>query len=470
MNCHYALVVTSCNRHDLLKQALDSFILTSSVKPRCTIIVEDSAEGQPGWLRDNWHYYSGAFGRIVWLQNNTRRGQVYSIDRAIGEIPKDIELVFWLEDDWAFIQGGYMQQALEILDRYPAICQVVFRKDWPHKLIWDGRFEGFEIAQPYWRGDWGGWTWNPCLTRVSDLKRFGSYASQAGFVHGLKHEQVFSRKFLDAGYRIAALPRHCIHTGGARSRSVEPLGDLPRILLAVPACHAYEYGAWESGDSPSFNKARAYNGEAYGTDIHISERAKDRIAAVRETWAKDAAVFPNVDVRFFYGVPHNREAAADEVFLPCGDTYADLPAKSIAICRYALAQGYDLLVKLDDDTLVYVDKLVDECLGLQADYAGHLNGRMATGGPGYILTKRAFEIVAKHAGSNNHWAEDVTVGKCLFHHDIQPVDLPGHHSGRQQHWFWPRAFDPVTVPDNAVTIHAVQPDVMRDWYRWKLGA
>src|SRR6185312_15109230 len=100
MNCHYALFVTSCNRHDLLKQALDTFIATASVKPRCTIIIEDSTEPKPTWLQDNWHQYSGALGRIEWIQNAARRGQVYSIDRAIAAIPKDIELVFWLEDDW----------------------------------------------------------------------------------------------------------------------------------------------------------------------------------------------------------------------------------------------------------------------------------------------------------------------------------------------------------------------------------
>lgn len=470
MNCHYCLVVTSCDRHDLLQKALDSFISTCNVKPRCTIIVEDSTTPIPSWLKERWHYYNGALGRITWIQNTARRGQVYSIDRAIAAIPKDIELVFWLEDDWAFSSSGYIQPALEILDKHPLVCQVVFRSDWPHPIIRDSRIANVPIAQPYWKGDWGGWTWNPHLTRVADLKRFGAYASQAGFVNGLKHESTFSRKFLDAGYRIAALNRHCYHTGANRSRSIEPLAAMPRILVAIPACHAYEYGAWESAASPRFDQAKAYNGTAYGTDIHISESGKDRVAALRETWVKDAIKFPFVDVRLFYGAPHDRGAEKDEIFMACGDTYADLPAKSIAICRYASENGYDLLVKLDDDTLCYLDRLMDECIGLQGDYAGHLNGKMATGGPGYILTKRAFTIVAEKAGANNHWAEDVTVGKCLFHHNIHPINLEGHYSGRSDHWFWPKGhFDPSTLPGGEVTIHAVQPNVMREWWEWKNG-
>jgi len=47
MASNISLVVTSCARHDLLRQTLDSFITTTDMQPRETIIVEDSDTPMP---------------------------------------------------------------------------------------------------------------------------------------------------------------------------------------------------------------------------------------------------------------------------------------------------------------------------------------------------------------------------------------------------------------------------------------
>ena len=44
------LVVTSCDRHDLLKETLESFIQFADQKPKRTRIIEDSAKPAPAWL------------------------------------------------------------------------------------------------------------------------------------------------------------------------------------------------------------------------------------------------------------------------------------------------------------------------------------------------------------------------------------------------------------------------------------
>src|ERR1700676_1449010 len=222
-NVHYALCVTSCNRHDLLRVTIDSFMNAGcgGINPRCTIICEDSDTPMPEWLKD--HKYASRLGKITWLQNESRRGQVYTVDRLVAAIPKDIERVLWLEDDWQCDRGGFANEALEILDKYPKISQVILHNDWGQPLIDQPLFEGFKVAMPYWHKHWGGWSFNPTFTRVETIKQFGTYASQAAFVNGLKHEEVFSKKFLDAGYRRAALPHYFHHIGGGRSRSVEPL-------------------------------------------------------------------------------------------------------------------------------------------------------------------------------------------------------------------------------------------------------
>jgi hypothetical protein len=463
VNCHYALCVTSCNRLDLLRRTLASFAATCDIHPRSTVVVEDSDLDMPEWLREPEF---ARLGKINWIKNEQRRGQVYSIDRLIAAIPKGIERVFWLEDDWEAASGGYLKPALEIIETHPQISQVIVRSDWPHPLVQDPAYP-FPIAEPYWAqpgGSWGGWTWNPHVTRTETLKRFGTYASQAGYVSGFQHELIFSRKFLDAGYRIAAIPGHFRHIGHERSRASEPLHQrAPRILIAIPACSSFKYGAWESESSPHYNPANAYNGVCYGQDIHVSG-PNPRIQAVKDTWAKDLAPFAeHVALKFFYGQGH--PAAENEVSLPVPDDYEHLPHKTIAICRWARDNGYGIVFKCDDDSYVWVDRLIPELLGFTGEYGGYLNGEHCSGGPGYVLTKRAINVIANTC-TGWSWAEDVTVGHELLAHDIYPVHLQGHKSGRGDHWFWPNGFDPAKLEGNEVCVHAVQPEVMRAAYAW----
>lgn len=473
MGSNVTMVVTACGRNELLRDTLDSFIRVNcgGAKPDRTIIVEDGMAGMPEWLKENIHYYSANFGTVEYVKNEARMGQVYSIDRAYSLVKTDY--IFHCEEDWVFQQGGdFLRQSKEILGTYPQIIQVSLRGDtgW-HQLIDDPKYPGMKVCMPYWKGGWGGISWNPGLRRLSDYQRLGSYGRHLSYsATGLASEQSLSRKLLDMGYRIADLGRPIVvHTGGNQSRSAGFAPTVPKMLIAILACHEFKYSKWESGDSPSFNPGNAYNGEAYGTGIHISGE-NTRTAALRDTWTKDVAGFPNVDCKFFYGTPHDRPALEDEVFLSCGDSYADLPAKTIEICKYALAHDYGYVFKCDDDSLVYVDRILQEVMGSHADYAGYLNGRVATGGTGYWLSRRAFGIIANHASPANHWAEDVSVSKCLFHHNIQGVHLAGHRTGKSDHWFWPDGkFDAATLPSDASAIHAVQPDVMRQWYAHKEG-
>jgi hypothetical protein len=270
---------------------------------------------------------------------------------------------------------------------------------------------------------------------------------------------------LDRGFRIADLNRPIVvHIGGARSRAVEPLKELPKVLIAIPVCHKYVYGKWESANSPHFNPANAYNGHAYGTDIHISED-NDRVAALRDTWLKDIVPFNvHLEYKLFYGQPHTRPALPDEVYLSCPDDYEHLPDKTVAICRWAAEQDkYDYIFKCDDDTGVYVDRLVQELMTNRFDYAGYTHSNICTGGTGYWLSRRAYKEIARN-GLQDHWAEDVTVGKIMSHANIYPLHLDTHRSGRQDHWFWKDGYDPKVDMDGISTFHAVRPADMRAWH------
>jgi hypothetical protein len=449
----YTLAVTSCGRHELLHKTLTSFIECISHPPFETIIYEDGPAGKPDWLDSLFP----RLGRVRWITGNDRRGQAYAIDALYQEIKT--EYIFWSEDDWLFHESGFLQKSQQILANHKNISMVALRSDWNHPLINDPR--GFQIAEPYWGGIWGGVCWNPGLRRLSDYRRYGSYGRHVGYgIHGLGHEQTWSKKHLDDGYRIAVLPRHCYHIGGGCSRAIEPIVTrLPKILIAVPACREFKYGRWESRQSPHYNPAN----EPYCEDIHISG-PNPRIQAVRDTWFKDIEPFAHhVEAKFFYGAGSAIDSP-DSVVLPVPDDYEHLPHKTQAICRWALQNGFDYVFKCDDDTAVYVQRLVLESLMHPCmDYAGFLHNETCTGGPGYFLSKRAMRAVAQ-AGTPDIWAEDVWVSTIMGRAGIAALMLPGHTPGFAAHWFWPNEFDAKKLNDAIVTVHAVQPEMMRKWY------
>jgi hypothetical protein len=422
-----------------------------------TIILEDGPREKPAFFDRLFP----RFGKVKWIKNGDRRGQSYSIDRLYSEIHE--EYIFWCEDDWEFTESYFLQPSKQILDANPDISMVALRSDWNHPLVEDPR--GFKIAEPYWGGVWGGTCWNPGLRRLSDYRRFGSYGRHVGYgTHGLGHEQKWSKLHLDSGYRIAVLPNHCHHIGEQRSKAIEQLDvRLPKILVAIPACREFNYGKWESRQSPHYDPAN----EPYCEDIHISG-PNPRIAAVRETWFKDLEGFSHhVTGKFFYGRPTNAGglyAPADSVFLQVDDDYAHLPHKTQAICRWALENGFDYVFKCDDDTAVYVERLVLELLeNPNLEYGGCLNGETCTGGPGYFLGKRAMRAVVD-AGTPDFWAEDVWVSQVLARKNIYGTSLPGHNAAWAVHWVWPKEFDKSKLSSDIVTLHAVQPDMMRTWY------
>jgi len=98
---------------------------------------------------------------LRWMNNGQRIGQIYSIDRAYREVKTDF--IMHCEEDWFFqnCAGEFIKESKEILNKYPEIIQVSLRGDtgW-HPLVKDPAYP-FHIAQPYWRGVWGGIAFNP---------------------------------------------------------------------------------------------------------------------------------------------------------------------------------------------------------------------------------------------------------------------------------------------------------------------
>lgn len=159
-----------------------------------------------------------------------------------------------------------------------------------------------------------------------------------------------------------------------------------KVLIAIIACHKLKY--------------RAY------------------IRAQRNTWI--GYIPKSVDYKFFYGKSDNEvPAKPDEVFLDCPDDYDSLPKKVQKIYQYAVENNYDYVFKVDCDSFVFVDRLLSSNFN-QHDFVGRRNdcsNGYASGGPGFWLSKKAFEIIAKQSDFPDP-ADDRWVGQVLLDHGI----------------------------------------------------
>lgn len=457
-------VITSAGRHDLLKRTLESYQEHADLNAIETFIVEDSPADRPGWLSQ------GAFprlGTVHWVPNRVSRGQVYSIDRAYELVRTPY--VMHLEDDWKFLRPRFLNASVDILEACPDILQVLL-----------GHYNGHPVEQlpqyPFqtktlnWREGWSGFSWNPGLRRISDWHRIGSYGRHAGYsANGLAPELGLSRLYAELGYRVGCLPDICTeHLGNGRSVAHQPHRQPSRTLIIIPACHEYKYTDWEA-------------------DIHVSGPGQlDRLKACRETWLRDVAPHSAyLDYKFFYGQGAKRAPLPDEVFLDVDDTYRCLPQKVAAAFTWAWGNGYKRVIKCDDDSYLWVDRMLRDALSPEWEnvpYYGfkHLHGYV-TGGASYILTGHALSVMASTRPMDfEHWAEDHTTNRLLGKHGISGTYHMGHQPGFANHWYNVDSIDSAgyampkqghllpdrdTVPLRA--IHAVRPDDMRTLYsRW----
>ena len=145
---------------------------------------------------------------------------------------------------------------------------------------------------------------------------------------------------------------------------------------------------------------------------------------LRETWLPDAA-----DYKFFMGEGQGAETAQlpdDTIFLPgVDDGYGDLSKKTQHSLRWAHERGYDFVYRAFPDTYCRPERLV-ACGFDEHDYHGDFRGEQCrpdnypSGGPGYFLSRRAFELLLDAPIEGVHrvsvYAEDLWVGQILNRH------------------------------------------------------
>ena len=137
---------------------------------------------------------------------------------------------------------------------------------------------------------------------------------------------------------------------------------------------------------------------------------RNQAVAQRFTWARDQE-----NVRFFLG--GGEPEHSKEVILPVDDSYTGLPAKVKAVMGWARENGYDSVLKIDDDVYLVIDRILRAGF-FHHDYVGNFRARNGSyphdyaSGFAYYLSGRAVGIIAD-ADLTEDTMEDRWVGSVL---------------------------------------------------------
>lgn len=195
-------LLTSCNRHDLLEQTVESLLDNQQVELDL-IINEDSKQRVPKNIANKTSVvsYSGGIGQHA------------AIESVIDVIPEKYYL--HLEDDWKFENSyDWISESVNIMESDPTIIKVLCRNGSPHPCTHDKVSESgikYGILEP-WENEgitWMGFSWNPGVTRLDLLKQFVPFGER---------EQNLASAIHAVGYRVAELSQPIYtHIGDGRS-------------------------------------------------------------------------------------------------------------------------------------------------------------------------------------------------------------------------------------------------------------
>ncbi|WP_282780629.1 glycosyltransferase family A protein [Phaeodactylibacter xiamenensis] len=179
------LIITSCNRLELLSETVKSFEKFNTYPIAEKIIIEDS--GKSRIYKKLLEEYGDRF-KIIF--NNPPLKQISSIDRAYKEVKT--EYIFHCEDDWEFYRPCFIEDSLLFLEKFSHIKQVGLRSIQHDILINHPSIEIGELLhikglrcyqldmKPEFDGyDWVSCSFNPGLLRKKDYDLADNYASLA---------------------------------------------------------------------------------------------------------------------------------------------------------------------------------------------------------------------------------------------------------------------------------------------------
>ncbi len=192
------IILTSCDRFDLLVKTLDSFFALNSYPYIEFHIHNDSEKEIPEVIK---HRY---FDKNITWHTGVKRGLSASWDYLINLVKT--EYFFNIEDDWYFSGNpNFIEESIELLKFYD---QVWIRSNTDHKhplqLI---RADIYKVLP---NDDWCGFTFNPSVRKVSYWR--------AMFPNGISgKDEIELSKQLSGKYNAVSLVNYAIkHIGWNR--------------------------------------------------------------------------------------------------------------------------------------------------------------------------------------------------------------------------------------------------------------
>jgi hypothetical protein len=240
--------VLSCNRLEVLDQTLKSFLATKNLTVKLVILDDSAAPGVFDTLVDRY----GDIADVICFPRN--RGQWWALDFLVSYC--DTDYIFYIEDDWLFLESGYLERSLNVLKNHRDIGTV----DISGRTLAD---QGYVTHEPeltdgefyykrFWRVSdyhyhWYGWTGSPNLKRRDDLILLGR-------VEKWHNEWNIDRRFLALGLRSVFLTGTYVqHLGDSCSRmagqrpddSKTPEDFFPSELRPNRVYPEFDYFRWD---------------------------------------------------------------------------------------------------------------------------------------------------------------------------------------------------------------------------------
>lgn len=150
---------------------------------------------------------------------------------------------------------------------------------------------------------------------------------------------------------------------------------------------------------------------------------------IRSTWLP--LVPQEADVRFFIGRGYSLYSPR-EVQLNCDDSYQGLPDKVREIVRWAKAEGYDYVLKLDDDVVLNPVAMLSSgyrffpYVGVEGHRPNAQRPYYVPSGFAYWLNAECMEIIANEPLPNNNYDEGWVAG-ALHKHGISLTSDPRYY-------------------------------------------
>jgi hypothetical protein len=245
--------VLSCDRLDVLEKTLRSFLNTNDYPTKMVIVDDSAADGVFETLVERY----GSFCDVVCFPSN--RSQWWAMDFMVSYC--DTDYIFYLEDDWEFTKGGYMQQSKSILEkhRHIGVIDISWRTfDWQgidsyepelidemfyYKKLW--RISDYHLH-------WYGWVGSPNLKRRDDLILLGR-------VEKWHNEWNIDRRFLGLGLKSVFLNgQYVVHLGDSCSKmagkrpndGTTPEDYYPAELQDARTYPKFDYLQWDTHWKP----------------------------------------------------------------------------------------------------------------------------------------------------------------------------------------------------------------------------